>query len=164
MANYRLEGRGIGVDVTVKNLTAENTLGETAMGDDGSHWVYVVGTEDLTQGMCVAINAAGVALKVTSALALAQNAFGFVQQAVTIASTPYYWVCDDSGGGAAVVAALSAAVANTPLATSGTAGILDDAYTTFVPILGVHLLSSNASTAVLTAFFRNMTSFRVSGV
>lgn len=164
MATYQLDARRIGVDVTVQDVTIKYTIGERASGDDGSKWQYVIGTEDLTQGMCVAIGNNGVALKVTSALAIAQNSFGFVQAAVTIATNAYYWVCTDSGGGNYKIAALSAAVASTPLNTSATAGILDDAYTTFVPILGVRLVSSNSATAVLTAVWSNLTSFRVSGV
>jgi hypothetical protein len=163
----------VGIDVTKQTAGTTNDFtggewqaGSQARGSDGSLWMYAQANEAVASiGMAVAIDETGQMLKLTAALALAGHRIGFVQAAFL--DNAMGWVLLDSGrSNAYVLYALSSAVADIMLMTSATAGALDDAYTTFVPLLGVVLVSAGTTTVACTAIIRApvLAYLRTSGV
>jgi len=144
---------------------AEYDLGTIAKTADGAEWMYVQATEAISQYMVAAAAENGQASKATSALALDQYTLGAAQ--VAFAQYDFGWILLDPGqSNSYKVGVLSACDADAFLNTSGTAGYLDDAYTTFVPLLGWTIATTVATTGggTIVANGRLRLVLRTSGV
>lgn len=144
---------------------AEYKLGQLGQKHDGSIWMYVQATEAISQYMAVGVQEGGQASKLTSALALVSYSIGFAQ--VAFAQYDFGWVLVDGAGlNDYKIGVLSACDSDVDLNTSATAGYLDDTYTTFVPLVGVMIATTLASTGGATAVFQTKVhlGLRTSGV
>ena len=134
---------------TTDGVGAEYDLGTIWTKEDGSTWMYVQAAEAITQYMCVSVSTLGQASKLTSAAALLSPPIGVAQ--VAFADNDFGWVClDPAGNNGYKIGVLSACDSGADLATSATAGYLDDAYTTFVPLVGPQIATTLASTGGAT--------------
>lgn len=160
MATYLHDELGHAVDVTKQTAGTttdgsgrEYALGSRATGSDGSKFIYVQAGAAVAQYQAVAIDELGQAALLTSALALDGHRIGFAQAAFD--DNDMGWVLLDSGqGNTYKVGVLSACDSDVKLMTSGTAGYLDDAYTTFIPLGGVVITTTLATTGGATAIVR----------
>jgi len=144
---------------------AEFKPGTIVTRADGSRWMYVQATEAVSQYMCVGVDENGQASKLTSALALVSYAIGVAQ--VAFAQYAFGFVLiDPANTNVYKVGVLSACDSDVDLNTSGTAGYLDDAYTTFVPLVGWMITTTLAATggATLIGNGRLKLGLRTSGV
>lgn len=162
----------IGVDpttttagTTTDGAGAPFKLGTKMYRHDGSLWMFVQAAEAISQYMAVGVDEKGQASKLTSALALVSYNIGFAQ--VAFADNDFGWVLLDAAGNQDYkIGVLSACDSDVDLNTSATAGYLDDTYTTFVPLVGVMIATTLASTGGATAVFQTRVhlGLRTSGV
>lgn len=150
---------------TTDGLNALFKLGAEMTLPDGSVWVYGQAGEAISQYMAVAIDEAGQMFKLTSALALNRHLIGFAQSAFN--DNDLGWVMVSSGqNNTYKVGVLSATDSAKMLSTSGTAGYLGSVYSTFVPLLGVMIAVTLATTGGATCVVKKPveTFLRTSGV
>lgn len=150
---------------TTDGANALYKLGSTIVLPDGSKWAYGQAGEAISQYMAVSIDENGQMLKLTTANALLRYVIGFAQ--IAFADNDIGWVMLESGqNNTYKVGVLSACDSNKMLMTSGTAGYLDDAYTTFVPLLGVQIVTTLAATGGATCVVKKPveTFLRTSGI
>lgn len=138
---------------TTDGAGAEFKLGSIHTKSDGSKFMYFQAAAAIAQYQAVAITELGQGALLTSDLALDGHAIGFPQ--VAMADNDFGWAMIDSGGNNTYkVGVLSACDSDVKLKTSATAGYLDDTYTTFVPLSGVTIVTTLASTGGATAIVR----------
>ena len=134
---------------TTDGVGAEFDLGSCVTLQDGSEWIYAQAGEAITQYMSVYITELGQMLKYTSAAALAGRPHAVAQ--IAYDDNDFGWVCTFPGANNGYkIGVLSACDSGADLSTSATAGYLDDAYTTFVPLVGCQIATTLASTGGAT--------------
>jgi len=146
----------IGVDLsavtagtTTDGAGAKFTLGQTAMGTDGTQYTYVQAGEAIStttkQPFALAIDENFQALKLTKALASAGQQIGFAPQQI-IADNSFFWAITRGTNFNIKVGVSCAADVN--LWTTATAGVLDDTSgASHVAVLGVKIVTAASTSA-----------------
>ena len=156
----------LGVDVTATGVTTPAwTVGKRVTLSDGSTWIYVKASATVSQYDCVAIIDSTTVQGITSTIGLRGVAVGIAQQALTSGS--YYWVLTsnptpptapsgvpDSTDNYKVRVLASCAV-DAKLATTSTAGALDDTTAgTVLRLDGITLTDTNTASVSSARTFR----------
>ena len=156
----------LGVDVTASGVTTPAwTVGKRVTLSDGSTWIYVKASATVNQYDCVAIIDSTTVQGITSTIGLRGVAVGIAQQALTSGS--YYWVLTsnptpptapsgvpDSTDNYKVKVLASCAI-DAKLATTSTAGVLDDTTAgTVLRLDGITLTDTNTASVSSARTFR----------
>lgn len=156
----------LGVDVAATGVTTPAwTVGKRVTLSDGSTWIYVKASATCTQYDAVAIIDSSTCQPITSTIGLRGVAVGICQQALTSGS--YYWVLTsnptpptapsgvpDSTDNYKVRVLASCAV-DAKLATTATAGALDDTTAgTVLRLDGIVLTDTNTASVSSARTFR----------
>jgi len=136
----------IGLETTAAQSAADLTAGRGfSVGDEiadqnGNMFKFVQASGTLAQYDIVAINTAGIAQAITSALGNAGGVVGVMQAGLSSAEYGYAQIL-----GVTTIQVLSTCSSGVALYTSGTAGKLDDASASQVKIAGVQLLANQTA-------------------
>lgn len=124
MANthYLTSGK-IGAEVDLPGSTAKFALGEIALGDGGTEWIYCISSGAITAYDLVGINEDFDAYAMTSTLAAQSDRIGLAQSAFTAGQ--YGWIA--LRGTDIKVRTKASAAADAQLWTTASAGVVDDA-------------------------------------
>lgn len=124
-------------------------VGTQAVGTDGTQWVWVLASAALAQGDVVTISNAYAATGITTTNGLFGNLVGVAP--VAVASASYGWM--QTKGKVSLLRVKASCLPNVQLATTATAGVIDDAITTGgKKIAGIIITATNtAATAAAKA-------------
>ena len=144
-----------GTGYTSYNQYPPFKAGQITIGTDGTEWVYCSFAAAATQYDWIAIDETSAAASGTKALADASYQVGWLQTAVTAASS-YAWVA--ISGTQISGRILAASSADSPLWTTTTAGVLGTTSASQTKIGGVVAIASSATTTAqgLIASFPNV--------
>ena len=156
----------LGVKVDVAGVqTPEWQIGSRVQLSDGSTWIYVKASATALLGDCLAIIDDATCQPITSTLGLRGFAVGIAQQALT--ADRHYWVLTSNPTPPAVVASvpattdnyrvrvLAACAPDAKLATTATAGALDDTTAgTVLRLDGIVLTDTNTASVSSARTFR----------
>jgi len=156
----------LGVDVTATGVTTPAwPVGKRVTLSDGSTWIYVKASATVNQYDCVAIIDSATVQGMTSTIGLRGVAVGFAQQALTSGS--YYWVLTSNptppSAPAGVpdstdnykVRVLASCAVDAKLATTSTAGALDDTTAgTVCRMNGIVITDTNTASVSSARTFR----------
>lgn len=133
-----------GVSTGTVESSPSHSLGEMAVGQDGSKWLYVLASASaITQYMAVGIDKNFKINRVTKALVDAGNRVGLAQ--VAFAAGQYGWVALEGSNDLLKVTAKNGCLPSVALYTTATAGYLDDTAASQTLVNGVVLTDTATS-------------------
>lgn len=125
------------------------TVGERALGNDGTEWMYVHAATAITQYDAVGVDENYEASALTKAMADDGWQVGFAQ--IAASDNDFFWLC--MGGSNVKVRVAASCAADVSLYTTATAGVLDDTSGSQTVVNGVTAVTAGSAGGVSAVEF-----------